>query len=157
MQMLLEQSRAFYFFWWNKSNVKEIKTTLCFACQININLKTINKLKYLGVPRIFPAGWATCWHTKKINLKLLAFFLDEIRSLKSKSCVIEKMPVTALRFAFLHSYNNYVKIVPTSTRQIKLKKMLIMQKHVIRIIFYVNEETRPRPSFQESILLIYVK
>ena len=107
---------------------------------------------------IFPAGWATCWHTKKINLKLLALFLDEIRSLKSKSCVIEKIPVTALRFAFLHSYNNYVKILPTSTRQIKLKKMLIMQKHVIRMIFYVNEETRPRRLlFHKLIVLIYVK
>ena len=104
---------------------------------------------------IFPTGWATCWHTEKINLKLLAFFLDEIRSLKNKSCIIEKTPVTALRFAFLHSYNNYVKIVSTSTRQTRLKKMLIMQKHVIRIVFYVNEETRPRPIlFQEMILLM---
>ena len=98
---------------------------------------------------IFPTGWATCPHTKKINLKLLVLFLDEILSLKNKSCVIEKIPVPALCFVYSHSYNNYVKIVSTSTHQIKLKKILIKQKHVIWIVFYVNEETRPRLSFQE--------
>ena len=67
------------------------------------------------------------------------------------------MSVTALRFVYWHFCNNYLKIVSTSTRQTKLKKILIKQKHVIRIIFHVNEETRPRPSFQELILLIYVK
>ena len=46
-------------------------------------------------------------------------------SLKNKSCVIEKMPVPALRFAYSHSYNNYVKIASVSTRQTKLKKILI--------------------------------
>ena len=59
------------------------------------------------------------------------------------------MPVPTLRFAYSHSYNNYLKIVSASTRQTKLKKILIKQEHVIRIIFYVNEETRARPSFQE--------
>ena len=59
------------------------------------------------------------------------------------------MPAPALHFAYLHSYSNYVKIVSPSTRQTKLKKILIKQKHVIQIIFYVNEETRARPSFQE--------
>ena len=59
------------------------------------------------------------------------------------------MSVPALRFAYSHSYNNYVKIASASTRQTKLKKILIKQKYVIRIIFYVNEETRARPSFQE--------
>ena len=98
---------------------------------------------------IFPTGWATCPHTKRIKLKLLVVFLDEILSLKDKSCVIEKMPVPALRFAYSHSYNNYLKTVSASTRQTKLQKILIKQKHVIRIIFYVNEETRTRPSFQE--------
>ena len=49
--MLFEQSRIFYFLWWDKSNIKEIKTTLCFACQNNISLKIINKLKFLGAPR----------------------------------------------------------------------------------------------------------
>ena len=66
------------------------------------------------------------------------------------------MPVTALRFAYSHSYNNYVKTVSTSSRQTKLKKILMKQKYVIRIIFHVNEKTRPRP-FQELIRLIYVK
>ena len=56
----------------------------------------------------------------------------------------------------MHFYNNYVKIF-TSTRQKKLKKILIKQKHVIQIMFHVNDETRPSPSFQELILLIYVK
>ena len=59
------------------------------------------------------------------------------------------MSVPAMRFAYSHSYNNYVKIEFISTRQTKLKKILIKQKDVIRIIFYVNEETRARPSFQE--------
>ena len=67
------------------------------------------------------------------------------------------MHVSALRFAYSQSYNNYVKIVSTNTPQTKLKKILIKQKHVIRIIFHVNEETRPSPSFQELIVLIYVK
>ena len=67
------------------------------------------------------------------------------------------MQVPALSFAYSQSYKNYVKTVSTSTRQTKLKKILIKQKHVIRIIFHVNEETRPRPSFQELIVLIYVK
>ena len=36
------------------SNIKEIKTTSHFAWKINnISLKTINKLKVLGVPRNF--------------------------------------------------------------------------------------------------------
>ena len=158
VQMLLEQSRTFYFLWWNKSNIKEIKTTLRFACQINISLKIIIKIKSLGFRRNFPTRWANCSHTKKIKLKLWVLFLDEIdESLKNKPCVIEKMPAPALSFAYWHSYNNYVKTVSTSTRQTKLKKILIKQKHVIRIIFHVNEETCPRPSFQESILLIYVK
>ena len=61
---------------------------------------------------IFTTGWATCSHTKKIKLKHFVLFLDEILSLKNKSCVIEKMPVTALRFACWHSYNNYVKMYP---------------------------------------------
>ena len=60
-----------------------------------------------------------------------------------------------MRFAYSHSYNNYVKIESISTRQTKLKKILIKQKDVIRIIFYANEETRARPSFQE--LHIYAK
>ena len=86
--------------------------------------------------RIFLSGWATCLHTKKIKLKLLVLFLDEILSLKNKSCVIEKMHVPDLRFAYLHSYNNYVKIVSTRTRQTKPKKILIKQpEHVIRISF----------------------
>ena len=51
--MLFEQSRTFYFLWWKKSNIKEIKTTLRFACQINISLKIINKLKFLGAPQNF--------------------------------------------------------------------------------------------------------
>ena len=59
------------------------------------------------------------------------------------------MSVLVIRFAYLHSYNNYVKIESISTRQTKLKKILIKQKDGIRIIFYVNEETRARPSFQE--------
>ena len=90
---------------------------------------------------IFPTGWA-------IKLKVLVVFLDEILSLKNKSWVIEKMPVPALRFAYLHSYNNYVKIVSANTPQTKLKKILIKQKHVIRIIFYVNEESCARTSFK---------
>ena len=106
---------------------------------------------------IFPTGWATCSHRKKIKLKLLVLFLDEILSLKNGSCVIEKMPVPALHFAYWYSYNNYVKIVSTSTCEIKLKKILIKQKHVIRIIFYLNDETRPRPPIQELLLSIYVK
>ena len=77
--------------------------------------------------------------------------------MKSKSWIIEKMSVTALHFAYWHSYNNYVKIVSTTTRQTKVKKILIKQKYVIQIIFYVNEETCQRPPFQELILLIYVK
>ena len=158
VQMLLEQSRTFYFLWWNKSNIKEIKTTLRFACQINISLKIIIKKKSLGFPRNFPPRWANCSHTKKIKIKLWVLFLNEIdESLKNKSCVVEKIPALAISFAYWHSYNNYVKTVSTSTRQTELKKILIKQKHVIRIIFHVNEETRPRPSFQESILLIYVK
>ena len=157
VQILLEQSRRFYFLWWNKSNIKEIKTTPRFACQINISLEIINKLKFLGVPQNFPTRWPTCSHTKKIKLKLLVLFPDEILSLKNKSRVIEKMPVPALRFAYRHSYNNYVKTVSSSTHQTKLKKILSKQKHVIRIIFYVNEEARPRPSSQELILLTYVK
>ena len=36
VQMLLEQSRTFYFLWWNKSNIKEIKT-------INTPLRLPNK------------------------------------------------------------------------------------------------------------------
>ena len=67
------------------------------------------------------------------------------------------MPVQALCFAYSHSYNNYVKIVSTRNRQTNLKKLLINQKYVIRIIFHANEGTRPRASFQELILLIYVK
>ena len=59
------------------------------------------------------------------------------------------MSVPAMRFAYSHSYNNYVKIESISTRQTKLKKILIKQKDVIRIIFYENEETRARPSFRE--------
>ena len=54
------------------------------------------------------------------------------------------MPATVLHFAYWHSYNNYVKILSTSTRQTKLKKILIKQKYVIQIIFHVNEETGPR-------------
>ena len=56
--------RTFYFLWWDKSNTKEIKTTLCFACQININLKIINKLKFLGVPWNF-LHWMSDWLTHK--------------------------------------------------------------------------------------------
>ena len=67
------------------------------------------------------------------------------------------MPIPDLRFAYSHSYSSCVKILSSSTRQTKLKKIMIKQKHVIRIIFHVNKETRPRPSFQELILLIYVK
>ena len=52
-----------------------------------------------------------------------------------------------------HSYNNYVKIVSTTTHQTKLKKILITQKYVIQIILHVNEGTRPRPPFQELINL----
>ena len=60
---------------------------------------------------IFLTGWATCSHTKKIKLELLVLFQDEILSLKNKSCVAEKMPytnVTALRFAYWHSYSNVI-------------------------------------------------
>ena len=62
---------------------------------------------------------------------------------------------------YSHPYNNYVKIVSTSTRQTeesnlnKLKKVLIKEKHLIRIIFHVNEESHASPLFQELTLLIY--
>ena len=160
VQMLLEQSRTFYFLWWNKSNIKEIKTTLRFACQINISLKIIIKIitKIFRFHTEFPPLAGRIAHTqKKIKLKLWVLFVDEIdESSKNKYCVIEKMPASALSFAYWYSYNNYVKTVSTSKRQTKLKKILIKQKHVIRIIFHVNEETRPRP-VQELIPLIYVK
>ena len=146
--MLLEQSITFHFLSWNKRKIKEIKTTLYFACQINISLKIINKLKFLGILRN-PTRWETCPHTEKIKLKLLVLFVDE---LENKSGVFEKMPVPALRFTYSHFHNNYVKIVSTGTLQTKTKKTMIKQKHLIRIIFYVNEETRPRPSFQEYTL-----
>ena len=119
--------------------------------------ENINKLKLLGVPGNFLYWRAAGSHTKKIKIKLLVLFLDKILSLKNKSCVIEKMSVTALRFAYWHSDNNYVKPVSTSTRQTKLKRILIEQKHVIRVIFHVNEETCARPSFQELMLLIWIK
>ena len=109
------------------------------------------------VQGIFPTGCTTCPHTKKIKLKLVVLFLNEILSLKNKSCVIEKIPIPALHFAYLHFYNSYVKIVSTSTRLTKLKKILIKQKQVIRIIFHVNEKTRPRLLFPELLLLRYVK
>ena len=142
MQMLLEQSRTFYFLWWNKSNIRD-KNNTPFACQINISLKIINKLKFLGFPWTFPTRWANCSHTKKIKLKLWVLFLDEIdERLKNKSCVIEKMPAPALRFAYWHSFNNYVKTVSTSTRQTKLTKILIKQKHVIQIIFHVGNSSK---------------
>ena len=67
------------------------------------------------------------------------------------------MSATALHFAYWHSNNNYVKIVSPTTRLTKLKKILIKKKYVIQIVFYVNDETRPRPPFQELILLIYAK
>ena len=35
--------------------------------------------------------------------------------------------------------------------------MLIKEKHVTQIIFHVKEKTCPRPSFQELIIMIYVK
>ena len=124
--MLLEQSRTCYFLWWNKSNIKEIKTTLRFAFQINISLKIINKLKFLGVPGNFP-HWMGDLLAHKKN-----WFLNEILGVKNKSCIIEKMPVPALRFVHWHSHNNYAKIVPTSTCQAKLKKIMIEQNHVIR-------------------------
>ena len=146
--MLLEQSITFHFLSWNKRKIKEIKTTLYFACQINISLKIINKLKFLGILRN-PTRWETCPHTEKIKLKLLVLFVDE---LENKSGVFEKMPVPALRFTYSHFHNNYVKIVSTGTLQTKTKKTMIKEKHLIRIIFYVNEETRPRPSFQEYTL-----
>ena len=69
--------------------------------------------------------------------------------MKNKSCGIEKMPVPALRFAYSYSCNNYVKIASVSTRQTKLKKILVKQNNVIRIIFYVNDETSAGPSFRE--------
>ena len=53
---------------------------------------------------------------------------------------------------YSHFHNNYVKIVSTGTLQTKIKKTMIKEKHLIRIIFYVNEETRLRPSFQEYTL-----
>ena len=64
------------------------------------------------------------------------------------------MPAPVLGFAYWHSNNNYVKIVSASPRQTKPKKLLIKQRHVIQIIFHVNEETRPRPSFHELICQI---
>ena len=70
---------------------------------------------------------------------------------------MEEIPAPALRFAYWHSNNNYVKTVFSTTCQTKLKKILIKQKHVIRIIFHVNKEACPRPSFQELILLIHAK
>ena len=69
--------------------------------------------------KIFPTGWVNYSHTKKIKLKLLVLFLDEILSLKNKSCIIVKMSVTALQFAYWHSYNNYVKIASTTICQTK--------------------------------------
>ena len=104
----------------------------------------------------FPLGHGQlALHTKKVKLKLLVLFLDEILSLKNKSCVIEKMNVPC--FANSHS-NNYAKIISTSTHQTKLKKMLIKPEHVINTnLIYLNEKTHPRPSFQELILLIYAK
>ena len=64
------------------------------------------------------------------------------------------MPVPVLRFAYPHFYHSYVKLVSASTRQTKLKKILINHKHVIQIIFHIYDENRPNPSFQELILLI---
>ena len=101
---------------------------------------------------IFPTACATCPHTKKIRLKLLVVFLNEILSLKNKPCIIEKMSAPALRFTYslcFASNNNYAKIVSARTRQTKLNKILIKQKHVIHIMFEVNEETRARPLFRE--------
>ena len=84
---------------------------------------------------LFPTGWVTCPLPNKIKLKPLALFLDELLSLKSKSCVTEKMHAPALRFAYSHFYNNYVKNVSRSTCQTKLKKVLFNPGHVIRVSF----------------------
>ena len=84
---------------------------------------------------IFPTEWVTCPHANKIKLKILVLFLDEILSLKNKSCVTEKMHAPALRFPYSHSYNNYVKNVSRSTCETKLKKVLFNSGHVIRVSF----------------------
>ena len=132
--MLFKQSKTFYFLRWNKSNIKEIKTTSHFACQINnISLKIINKLKFLGVPPNFPRQMGGLPTHKEDRTKTFSRISRRISKFKNKSCVTEKMPVPALRFVYSHSYNDYVKIVSANTRQIKLKKILIKQKHVIRI------------------------
>ena len=46
--------------------------------------------KIMAPHGISPTRWETCPHKKKIKLKLLLLFLDEILSLENKYCVIEK-------------------------------------------------------------------
>ena len=132
-----------------------MKTTLRFACQVNISLKIINKVKFLGLLQGFPKWWVTCPHTKRIKLKLSVLFPDEILSLKSKSCIIQIPTIIVINNKIIK--NKIIKIVSASTCQTKLKKILIKQKHLIWIIFHANEETHARPSFQELLLLICVK
>ena len=132
--MLLKQSKTFYFLWWNKKNIKERKTTSHFSCEINnISLKIINKLRFLGVPPNFPRQMGDLPIHKEDQTKTFSRISRRISKLKNKSCVTEKMPDPALRFVYSHSYNDYVKIVSATTRQIKLKNILIKQKHVIQI------------------------
>ena len=120
VQMLLEQSRIFYFLRWNKSNIKEIKATLRYACQITISLKIINKLKFFGVPGNFPHWMGDLPTHKKEQTKTFSLISRWNSNFEGKSRVIEKMLVPALRFVYSHSYNSYVKIVSTSNRQTKL-------------------------------------
>ena len=86
--------------------------------------------------RIFPTRWVTCSHTKKIKLKLFSCTSQQNSKFEKQFLCYWEMLVLALHFTYLHSYNHYVRIVSASTCQTNLKKILIMQKHVIWIIFH---------------------
>ena len=103
----------------------------------------VNKLKFLGVFLVENLNW------KSYIALILNEVLKNIRLLFKPSLIFSKKCLLKLYFSYIHSYINYANIVWSSTSHTKLKKILTMQKHAIRIIFNVHKETHIRALFQE--------
>ena len=68
-----------------------------------------------------------------------------IRLLYRAENLLNKLSLKCIYFAYIHSYLNYANIARVNTYQTQLKRIHLLQKCAVHIIFNENNITHPIP------------
>ena len=142
-KLSLNANKTKYVFFHKPRKKKNIPLNLPILKINQIEIKREQALKFLGVMIDENLNWKC--HTdillnkisKNVGILYKASKLLNFRCLKN------------IYFALIHSYINYANIAWASSYKTSLTKILLKQKHAVRIIFHKNRLTHTRPLLKE--------